>query len=150
MKLCWVRCKAKAIVLTAAVIGLTLPVSAGGPRKSGYDLRGIFVPQTSELSQPNRPFGASGAFDLSPDGKTLAVEFGTRELDKRFTDWVALWDVESQRLVATKEVEHDEPKQTLSSSFSRDAVKTKLTVPVPIFWQSKNIRFSPDGRKLLC
>jgi hypothetical protein len=99
---------------------------------------------------PSEPsFGASGAFDLSPDGKTLAVEFGTQEPDKRITDWVALWDIGSQRLIATKEVEHDEPKQTLSSSFSRDAVKTKLPVPAPILWQSKNIRFSPDGRKLL-
>jgi hypothetical protein len=115
-------------------------------------LREIFVPQTSELSQPNHPFGASGAFDLSPDGKTLAVEFGTREPDKRITDWVALWDIESQRLIATKEVEPDEPKQTLSFGVCRDALcltKTKLPAPVAISWQSKNIRFSPDGRELL-
>jgi len=149
MKPCWVSCKAKAIVLIAVVVALWLPVSAGGPGESGYAVKEIFVPQTSDLSRPNHPFGASGAFDLSPDGKTLAVEFGTREPDKRITDWVALWDVESQRLVATKEVEHDEPKQTLSFSFSRDAPKTKLPFPVPIFWQSKNIRFSPDGRRLL-
>jgi WD40 repeat protein len=127
-----------------------LPISAGGPRKSGYDLREIFLPQISEFTeQHHHTPGGITAFDLSPDGKTLAVELATDEPDETYTDWVAVWDVESKRLVATKEVEHDEPKQTLSFSFSRDAVRTKLPEPVPIFWQSKNIRFSPDGRKLL-
>jgi hypothetical protein len=143
MKLQWVRCAAKATALVAVATVLSLPVPAGGPRESGYDLKEIFVPQTSELSQPNHPLGATGAFDISPDGKTLAVEFGTKEPDKRFTDWVALWDVESQRLIATKEVEHDEPTQLYYG------LKARPPVPGPILWQTKDIRFSPDGRELL-
>ncbi len=143
MKLHWARYTAKAAALVAVATALSLPVPAGGPGESGYDLREIFVPQTSELSQPNHPLGATGAFDISPDGKTLAVEFGTREPDKRITDWVALWDIESQRLIATKEVEHDEPKQLYYG------LKSRPPVPGPILWQTKDIRFSPDGRELL-
>jgi hypothetical protein len=143
MKLCWVGCSIKITVVMAVVVTtLSLRVPAVGYRESGYGLSEIFVPQTSTLSDPNHPFGASVAFDLSPDGKTLAVEFGTREPDKRITDWVALWDVESQHLITTKEVEQDEPRQTLSSSFSRNAVRTKL----PEGLLKSNSRFNIHSR----
>jgi len=110
-------------VTVLAILSLALDARAQGP---SYRLKELFVPQTSEFTQQHP--GAVSSFDLSPDGKTLAVEFGTREPDKTNGAWVALWDVDRQRLIGTKQVDGDIPD---------------------LVWYMHEIRFSPDGRTLL-
>lgn len=95
-------------------------------QEPSYRLKEIYVPQISQFTQEHPV--AVQSFDLSPDGKTLAVEFGTREPDKTISTWVALWDVDRQRLAGAKQVEADKPD---------------------VEWYTDKIRFSPDGRMLL-
>jgi WD40 repeat protein len=109
-----------------AALAVLLLAHGASSQQQTYRLREIFVPQTSEFTQ-HHP-GAVNSFDLSPDGKTLAVEFGTQEPDKTKGKWVALWDVDRQRLIGTQQVDQNIP---------------------PIVWYTTKIRFSPDGRMLV-
>jgi len=110
----------------AALAGLFLALGASAQEPS-YRPEEIFVPQTSEFTQ-HHPLAGITSFDLSPDGKTLAVEFGTQEPDKTIGAWVAVWDVNQQRLIGAKQVDRDIPY---------------------IVWYRRKIGFSPDGRMLL-
>jgi WD40 repeat protein len=111
--------------LLIALASLLFSLGATAPEPS-YHLREIFVPQNSEFTQQHP--GAINSFDLSPDGKTLAVEFGTQEPGTTSGKWVALWDVDRQRLIGTRQVDSNIPF---------------------IAWYISRIRFSPDGRKLI-
>jgi WD40 repeat protein len=51
------------------------------------------------------PAGSLKAFDLSPDGKTVAVEFETWEPDGMRSIWITLWSLEPQRLERTIRLE---------------------------------------------
>lgn len=121
-----------------AVLFLALAATGQEPR---YRVQEIFVPQTSEFTQ-HHPGSGPGQFDLSPDGKTVAVEFVTQEPDKRFGVWVALWDVNMQRLIGSQQVEHDIP--TIISY----AVSSRPSQPFPVPYYVAGLRFSPDGRML--
>ena len=91
-----------------------------------YSLKKLFVPQLSQFTQQH--VGVVQSFDLSPDGKTIAVEFGTQEPDKTNGSWVALWDVDSAQMIGTKQIDSDIPN---------------------IVWYRHKIRFSPDGNMLV-
>jgi len=109
--------------IMAGILLLTSRVSAQEP---SYRLREIFAPQTSEFTE--RHPGVTNSFDLSPDGKKLAVEFGTQEPDKTIGAWVAVWDVDTERLIAATQVDQKIPN---------------------LMWYRHEVRFSPDGRVLL-
>lgn len=84
------------------------------------------------------------SFDLSPDGETLAVEFGTRAPDPtrkygKFEVWVALWNVEKQHLVAVRRVEEDLPTYK-EERYLKDTA---------FAWYKRQLRFSTDGHTLL-
>jgi len=116
-------------VAAAALLLLGAGVIA---QSQGYNLREIFVPQTSQFTQQHP--GVIQSFDLSPDGKTLAVEFGVPESDKTVGgwktagSWVALWDVDKESLIGTKQIDLDIPH---------------------IVWYRQQIRFASDGHMIL-
>jgi hypothetical protein len=126
-------------IVALAVLWLALGAAGQEP---GYGLREIFVPQTSEFTQYH-PGSGPGQFDLSPDGKTVAVEFVTQEADKTFGVWVALWDVRTGQLVGEKQVERDIP--TVISQPVRPGPSVRFPDP----WYMEGVRFSPDGHMLL-
>ncbi|HKF58948.1 MAG TPA: WD40 repeat domain-containing protein [Blastocatellia bacterium] len=119
----------KLVILLVATASLGLHaiacLGANGPA-TGYHLREIFVPQKSEFTQQHA--GGVSSFDFSPDGKTLAVEFGTQEPGTTSGKCVAVWDVDGQRLIGTRQVDSNIPF---------------------LAWYTSKIRFSPDGRKLI-
>jgi hypothetical protein len=116
----------------SAVTALLLFAAGVSAQSQSYNLREIFVPQTSQFTQQHP--GVIQAFDLSPDGKTLAVEFGVPESGKMVDgwktagSWVALWDVDKERLIGTKQID--------------------LHIP-HIVWYRQHIRFTADGHMLL-
>lgn len=124
----------------AVVAAALLLAAANAP---GADrLTEIFVPQTTEFTK-HHPLAGISCFDLSPDGNTVAVEFGTQEPDKTFGAWVALWDVRTGDLIAEKQVEGNIPTVLSGHGPGMPAL------PMAILWYSRDIRFSPDGRMLL-
>jgi WD40 repeat protein len=117
-----------------AISAMLLFSLGANAQERSHHLREIFVPQTSEFMQQHP--GVIQSFDLSPDGKTLAVEFGAQEAEGKKVNgwlpsdaWVALWDVDGQRLIGATEVDRN--------------------VPAGVLWYTHGIRFSPNGRMLL-
>lgn len=110
---------------TFAVLLFTISVSAQG---QVYRLNEIFVPQLSQFTQQHP--GVVHSFDMSPDGKTIAVEFGTQEREKTSGSgtWVTLWDVDGKKLIGTKQIDSDIPN---------------------IVWYRHKIRFAPNGHMLV-
>ena len=107
-------------------VAILLFASSVRAQEPSYHLREMFVPQTSEFTQ-SHPGSAINSFDLSPDGSKLAVEFGTQEPDKAIGAWVAVWDITTQRLIETTQVDQKIPY---------------------LMWYGHGVRFSPDGRVL--
>jgi len=115
------------LFIVSALLLAHWQTAADGPN---YRVTERFVPLTSDFTQRYGGAGASAAptsFDLSPDGKALAVEFSTggrQDIGR----WVALWDVDRAHLIGAKQVDSNIPY---------------------VAWYINNIRFSPDGRKLI-
>jgi hypothetical protein len=126
----------------ALVIGAVIffVVSAASTQEPG-GVRELFVVQNSDFTTQHP--GGVESFDLSPDGKTLAVEFGTHVPDAngkygKFGVWIALWNVDTQRLVAAQQVEDDLP--VYGEGYNKG---------LPFAKYEHNLRFSPDGRALI-
>lgn len=109
--------------VASAILFLALSAAAQG---QAYRLKELFVPQLTQFTRQH--VGVVQSFDLSPDGRTIAVEFGTQERDKTNGSWVALWDVDRERLIGATQIDSDIPN---------------------IVWYRHEIRFAPDGHVLL-
>jgi hypothetical protein len=72
------------------------------------------------------------AFDVSPDGRTLAVEFSAMEADKTWAIWVGNWDIASRKPLAQQRLEGP----------------TVWSEILPTVQYQFNLRFMPDGQKL--
>ena len=70
------------------------------------------------------------SFDLSVNGKILAVEFVVKEKSGKQCVWVTLWDVETKRLIASKKVDGPHPDILVGN-------------------HSPDIQFSGDGSMVL-
>jgi WD40 repeat protein len=129
-------------ILKSFAIVLLLTTSA---HSQGLEmqLREILVPQLGEFTTQHT--GEVDSFDISPDGKTLAVEFGTREKDGTFGVWVAVWDVDSGHLVAVQQVEWNYP----TYNFQTDNKFLKAWNGLPLPGYKHDLRFSPNGNKLI-
>lgn len=111
-------------------------------QEHGTHVQELFVVQNSDFTTQHP--GGVWSFDLSPDGKTLAVEFGTHVPDVgrkygKFGIWVALWSVDTGRLVAAQEIEDDLPLYIIG----------QYNKGLPFAWYEHKLRFSGDGRALI-
>jgi hypothetical protein len=132
------------VLLFGVILSSVALLSAATASAQGRDARvtEIFVPQTSEFTQQHP--GGVWSFDLSPDGKILAVEFGTHVPDAntkygRFGCWVALWSVDAERLIATQQLEDDLPTYKVG----------KYGQGLPYRFYQHKLRLSADGQMLL-
>lgn len=88
-------------------LGLVLSLPIAGHTQEQpppVSLQEIYVVQNTEFSG-RFPHAEVRSFDLSPDGKTVAVEFEVWEGEGLEAIWVALWDVEARRLQSAKRLE---------------------------------------------
>ena len=111
----------------ALVLFLAAYPSAAGPSArvdSVFSIRAADFPE-------KYPATFVKAFDLSPDGKVLAVEFEVWEGKGLTAIWVALWTTEDSSLISHKRLEGPGKDILANVQYSYD------------------IRFTRDGRKLL-
>lgn len=98
------------VATTIATLALCLAVGSTAQGKGPkVKVREVFVHNASVVHNSEYASRFRGAntlsFDLSPDGKTLAVELETFEEQRRQGVWVALWDVETKQLRSVKRLE---------------------------------------------
>ncbi|MFQ5904176.1 MAG: WD40 repeat domain-containing protein [Candidatus Binatia bacterium] len=113
----------------AVVLFFFLPAYPSSARPSArvdstFSIQGADFPE-------NYPATFIKAFDLSPDGKILAVEFEAWEGKGLTAIWVALWNTEDNGLISHKRLEGPGKDILANVQYSYD------------------IRFTRDGRKLL-
>ena len=68
------------------------------------EVKEVYEVQLSEFTE-RFTFPEVKSFDLSPDGKTLAVEFYVGDRGKSVGIWIVLWDVDAGRMVSSKRLE---------------------------------------------
>lgn len=119
----------KAITSALVLLGLLSVVGFAHSEEAQVQLEEIYVLKESVFS--SRFAGAHvESFDLSADGKTLAVEFQTWQKTGLGSMWITLWDVEGDRLMTSKRLEGPGREVGTYPQYVRD------------------VRFSPDGKSV--